>query len=226
MYKQNTIRYRLDLVTAATTEPVTLAEAKNHLRLDGTDYDTDLNNMIVVARDAAESYTSRALVTQTWKVFYDRFPDSYYDKCGISYHDSISNKPFDYYERNYNRTITLPKAPLQSVTHIKTYADDDTATTFSSSNYQVTTYSGDKAPQGRIRLRDGQVFPSFTRNADGVEIQFVAGYGAPVAVPKQIKQGMLSYIAYLFENRGDCEGKMELPHIVKMLFEPYKIMKL
>jgi uncharacterized phiE125 gp8 family phage protein len=78
------------LVTGPASEPVSLTEAKLHLRVDGSDEDTLISALIVAAREAAEAYTRRALVTQTWRYTCDQLATA----------------------------VTLPHQPLQSVTSI------------------------------------------------------------------------------------------------------------
>jgi uncharacterized phiE125 gp8 family phage protein len=63
----------LKLITAPATEPVTLAEAKVHLRC-GDDEDALLGVLIQSAREAAEHQLGRALITQTWERIIDAFP--------------------------------------------------------------------------------------------------------------------------------------------------------
>ena len=89
----------LELTTPPTTEPVTLAEAKLHLKLDTADDDALVTTLITAARARAEWHTGRALITQGWTLWLDTWP-------GI---------------------VTLPLPPLQSVTSVTAYARDDTA---------------------------------------------------------------------------------------------------
>lgn len=101
----------LSLVTAAAVEPVTLAEAKAHLRIEPTDDDTLITALIVAARDWCESYANRQYIEATWKYTLDEsFPD----------------------------VIELPRPPLLSVTNIKYYDDDGVLQTMSASIYQVS----------------------------------------------------------------------------------------
>ncbi len=80
---------------AATSEPVSLAEAKAHCRVEGTDSDTELNIYLVAAREYVEKYTGLRLAEQTV---------------------TFSRRYFDNY-------LPLPVAPIQSLT--VEYLDDD-----------------------------------------------------------------------------------------------------
>lgn len=100
----------LKLVTAPSVEPVTLAEAKAHVRATDTAEDALISALIVAARSFAEDFTGRAFVTQTWDWALDEFP---------------------------LYLAELPKAPLQSVTSVS-YIDTNGATqTLGASLYKV-----------------------------------------------------------------------------------------
>lgn len=58
----------LILLTPVSTEPVTLEEAKDLLRLDGNDLDNDLAIALVAARQEAEHYTGRSFAPQAWRL--------------------------------------------------------------------------------------------------------------------------------------------------------------
>ena len=66
----------LRLVTGPSTEPLTLAEAKAHLRVTTTDDDTYITALIVAARENVEQRLGRALYTQTLLRTLDAFPDA------------------------------------------------------------------------------------------------------------------------------------------------------
>ncbi|RUW47285.1 hypothetical protein EOA32_29210 [Mesorhizobium sp. M1A.F.Ca.ET.072.01.1.1] len=57
--------YPAKVTTPATAEPVTLAEAKRHARVDSTDDDDYLTSLIAVARSHVEKYCGTYLATQT-----------------------------------------------------------------------------------------------------------------------------------------------------------------
>lgn len=65
---------RRSVITAPTVEPVTLAEAKAHLRIDGTESDTEITAMISAARDAAEQYCNRYWAQTEIALTYDVLP--------------------------------------------------------------------------------------------------------------------------------------------------------
>lgn len=63
----------LKLITPPAIEPVTLAEAKAHLRC-GDDEDSLITALIQTAREECEHRTERSLITQTWERVLDFFP--------------------------------------------------------------------------------------------------------------------------------------------------------
>jgi uncharacterized phiE125 gp8 family phage protein len=165
----------LKLQTAATSEPVTLANVKDHLRIrqEDTYQDTYIEGLISVARKQAEDWQHRAYITQTWDLYLNRFP-----VCD---------------------EILLPRPPLQSVTSITYTLDDDSSSTVSSSTYVVDTSS----EPGRIILKSGESWPSDTLQVGAsVRVRFVAGYGsAGSSVPVEILRAIYMLISHHYENR-------------------------
>ena len=62
------------LITAPVVEPLSLAEAKSWLRVDGADEDAAIQSLITSARLAVEAATNRLLITQQWRVLLDAWP--------------------------------------------------------------------------------------------------------------------------------------------------------
>ena len=62
------------LITAPTTEPITLAEAKLHARVEHDADDAMITGFIAAAREDAEHELGRPLAAQVWQVTVDAFP--------------------------------------------------------------------------------------------------------------------------------------------------------
>lgn len=71
---QRCVETSLVEITAATTDPVTKEEAKNHLRIGHAEDDADIVEMITSATKQAEMRTERQFITATWELRLDRFP--------------------------------------------------------------------------------------------------------------------------------------------------------
>ncbi|MBV2138568.1 MAG: phage head-tail connector protein [Candidatus Thiodiazotropha sp. (ex Ctena orbiculata)] len=84
------------VVTEPVKEPLSLAEAKDHLNELESEHDSKINGLIKAARLEAERQTGRALINQTLQVALDKF----------------------------SQVIELPMPPLKSVESI-TYVDPD-----------------------------------------------------------------------------------------------------
>jgi uncharacterized phiE125 gp8 family phage protein len=61
-------------ITAPASEPVTLAEAKLHLRVSIATDDALITSLITAARVEAEQQTERSFMPQTWELTLDCFP--------------------------------------------------------------------------------------------------------------------------------------------------------
>jgi uncharacterized phiE125 gp8 family phage protein len=182
--------------TAPTAEPVTVDWVEDQLNLSTTE--PTLRRLIASARAAAERYMSRALITQSWTAVLDRWPGG--DQSWWDAWHSVHTEPTDIY-------LPLPYPPLQSITNIYTYDQDDTETTITVDDYFVVDTTS--AP-GRLVLRFGQAWPVDTRRGNRIKIIYSAGYGASAEnVPQEIREGLLHYIAYAFEHRGDDEVRLD-----------------
>lgn len=99
------------IVTAPTTEPVSVAEAKDWCRITDSESDGDVSVVVKAAREYVEMVLQRALISQTWNLILD----------------------------GLYQPIELPYPPLQSVTHIKYLDTDGNTQTLSTSVYTVGT---------------------------------------------------------------------------------------
>jgi uncharacterized phiE125 gp8 family phage protein len=103
------------LITPPALEPVSLADAKAHLRLDGDDDDTLVNVAITAARVHVEALTRRMLIEQSWRIYLDAWPRK--------------------------RILPLEVAPLISVDAITVYDADGEPATIDPDDYEVDTVS-------------------------------------------------------------------------------------
>ncbi|MDH5762729.1 MAG: hypothetical protein OEZ51_07100 [Nitrospinota bacterium] len=217
----------LKLKTPPASEPLTLAETKAYLKVTGTEEDTVISPIITAVRRTCEDWTGRALVTQTWTLWRDAFPNRKQDRLPPAGYFEL---PVDFADEP-QRLIAIPRPPLQSVAFLKTYDPKHQAATFDAAKYFVDTAS----EPGRLVLNPSASWPTDLRPANAVEIQFVAGYGDALAVPDALKQGILLWIKllmadrnWLFEQGESTPGLIEfnrhdVPPPVAALWSPYKI---
>lgn len=172
---------RLVLVTPATEEPVTRAEAKLWLRLDEHQVSEDalVDSLIARARQRFEEVSQRACLNQTFDYYLDAMPRD-------------------------TEPIGLPKAPLVSVTSIKGFqsseVSDTGGTAMSTSGYYVDTAS----EFGRVVALQDFTYPTATRAINAAVIRFTAGYSSnTTGVPDSVKTEIKQIVATLYEHRGD-----------------------
>lgn len=163
--------YGLVNTVAPTAEPVSVAEFKDSQRITHDDEDSLIGGYLMAARSYIEYVTRRRFVTQTYTLSLDEFP------C--------------------DGEIVLPVSPVQSVTSI-TYTDAaGDSQTLSSSLYRVDI----KSQQPRITPSYGNAWPVALPITGAVVVTFVAGYGAPSAVPMLAKRTITLLAAHWYENR-------------------------
>lgn len=175
----------ITLVTAPAFEPITLQEAKDHLRVDSTDEDALIEALITAARQYVERRCGLALFTQTWDWFLDEFPS-----CDMQ----------------------VPRPPLQSVTYIKYYDTDGTLQTLSASIYQVDS-SARPGRIALAENQTWPLLQS--QKLSAVQVRFVSGYTAStIGEIRPIVQAMLLLIGHWYEHREEVSeltmGKVPL----------------
>lgn len=144
------------LTSAPAAEPLSLTQAKAHLRVETTDDDALITTLIAAARMWCEGITGTRYITQTWRVPIDW--------------DELE----DLYEEE---GIELPLRPIQSVT-VKYYNSSGVLSTLSSSDYWLDTYG----ESGRVRLKASATSPTYEDDRPTpMHIDVVCGYGATSA---------------------------------------------
>lgn len=202
----------LQLVTPPAEEPVTLSEAKLHLRADFDD-DNDLINMLIeAARVAVETITLRQLVTARWRMVLDSFPGP-----------SMMGVPFGQPFSLPDHAILIPKAPIANVVSIE-YQDMGGV-------WQImpaTDYVVDSACEpARITPIFGRIWPINLPQIGSVRVTFDAGYGDATTVPAGLKSWMKLRIGSLYAHREEValmsRGQIQALPFVDGLLDPYKL---
>ena len=99
----------------AATYPITVDEAKIHLRVDGTDEDTYIASLIKVATSLCEAYAGLSFITRTRTIKVDSF---------------------------YGKDLILPYGPVTAITSIEYVDSDDASQTIDSGDYTLDMSSG------------------------------------------------------------------------------------
>lgn len=149
------------VITAPTVEPVTLAEVRAQIGItDATDTSSDaiITRRITEARQWAEDYMQRALITQTQEVRLD----SFYGRHARLNADSRCTE-----------IVKLPFPNLLSVVSVKYIDVDGVEQTVSSADYVVDTHS----LVGNVRPAYGVAWPATRDEGNAVRIQYTCGYG-------------------------------------------------
>ena len=188
---------KLRLKTAPTLTPVSLAEAKTHLRIDSsfTADDDYITTLINVATSAAENYTNLAIMEQSWYLDIDAFPD---------YFNLLKG--------------TLRVLTINSIT----YSDADNASqTLASSNY----FADGSIKPARIYFAPDATIPSTYDKPNAVNVDFTLGFTAASQVPAPIKQAVLLMVGTYYETRQTVSDRTykEIPQSAEFLLTPYRV---
>jgi len=202
----------MQLITPPAGEPVSLSEAKAHLRVDFDDEDGLIQALITAARQAAETITSRQFITARWKLVLDSFPGP--SLMGVA----------------AGQTFTLPghallihKSPVLNVVTINYLDMAGVVQTMPPSSYTVDT----ACEPARITPVFGQIWPIPLPQIGSVTVTFEAGYGDASAVPEGIKSWIKLRVGSLYAHREEVaslsRGRIEALPFVDGLLDPYKV---
>ncbi|MEK7345110.1 MAG: head-tail connector protein [Pseudomonadota bacterium] len=202
----------MQLITPPAAEPVSLAEAKLHLRVDFDEDDALIQALISAARQAAEMLTQRQLVTARWRVVLDSFPG-----CGLM------GVPAGQTFTLPGHAILIPKSPLQSVLEICYRDMAGVSQVMPSAHYTV-----DKACEpARITPVFGQIWPVALPQIGAVSVTFDAGYGSAADVPEGLKSWIKLRLGSLYAHREEvasmARGRIDPLPFVDGLLDPYKV---
>lgn len=187
----------LSLVTAPSSEPVSLNEQKTHLRIDGDEDDAYIAACIVAARTWIEGQTHRAMVTQTWDY-------------GIDY-----NWPL----RDGFRRIDFPLNPVADQTSPETITITYVDTNGTSQSLASTQFKlANRAHNSYIVPAYDVEWPDIRSQPDAITVRFVAG-STVALTPIDLKQAVMILAAQFYEER-DMATKAST--VVEALISPYR----
>lgn len=193
------MQYRsLKTTVEPAVAPVTLAEAKAHLRVDTSTDDTYIAALVNAATEYAETYTNESFVHRKLRMRMDFFPTE----------------------------IELPNPPMATagtttvVTITYTLANGST-TTLAESRYRVDR---DSTP-GVLRFNYGGSWPEHLSDYNAVAVEWWAGRGADgTTTPQRVKNAILWLVGLWYERRmaADNMSANEIPFGVKALLDSAK----
>lgn len=162
----------IHVVSAPTEYPVSLAEAKAALLIDHSADDALITRLVAAATDEAERQAARSFCTRTIDLVLDTWPS--------------------------NNVILLEYPPVQSITSITYYDENNAAADMPTNDYIAVL---DVTPPV-VMLAKNAVWPSAALRAVApIRVRCVAGYGAAAAVPSRYKALILALTAVDYENR-------------------------
>jgi uncharacterized phiE125 gp8 family phage protein len=189
----------LVLTAAPAAEPISLASAKAHLRVDANDEDALITALIIAARMFVERTLGLALVTQGWSYFLDFWPRS----C----------------------SVTLPIAPAQTVSAVTVHDGAGGSTELDAASYAVDVLS---APARLVLKGAVPSVAARELNAFEIAFTAGYGDEAS-DVPAPIRHALTLLVAHWFERREPVVlglGAQEVPTTVAGLLLPYRRVRL
>lgn len=196
---------RLELIQAPATEPVTLTEAKAHLRVSGASEDAWITDAITGARGHVEDLTRRRLITQKWRVYFDCFPGQGW---------------LDWRHWRYSEFVLPDLAPVSAIDNVKYIDVNGALQTLDPVTYQLVAES-----PARLTLAYAQSWPGIRGDREGVRVEATCGYGAAGAVPKRFKQAVYLMLAHWYEHREEVADfqTYPLPVGVENMLSPFMV---
>ncbi|MFG1347276.1 phage head-tail connector protein [Xanthobacter autotrophicus DSM 431] len=185
-----------ELLSGPAAEPLTRAEAKAYLRIDGEAEDALLDALVPAARRLVEVETGRALMDQTWRFSLDRWP--------------------------LRGVIPAPVAPVRQILSATVEAlDGSTAPVLSG----ALTLVSDRAP-ALIRVDGTRVAAPARAHGGIVITLIAGYGPEATDVPADLIQAVRLVVAHFYEHRDGPGDATALPAAALALMAPYRVVRL
>jgi hypothetical protein len=219
---------RARLVEAPSEEPISVGEAKSHLRLETEEDDAYLEDLLIpAARQVVEELCWRGFVTQKWELVLEGFcgknalelPRA---RAGAALRCDLGLATWTRSYFSMSEPIELPRGNLaeldedEPVESVKYIDPDGVERTLATTEYTVD----DVSVPARIIPAVGKTWPATRSQWDAVRITYWVGW-EKADVPAPLKQAMLIALAEMYEHRTPDLG--ELPPAVRNLAGPYRL---
>lgn len=185
----------LILTSGPAIEPVSVDEAKAHLRVDGASEDALIASLILTSRLHIEAALGLALIEQGWRLVLDAWP-----RDGV---------------------VKIPLSPVASLTQVRVRNAAGAMEPVGAGNY-VAVLVG--RPQRIVRTNGAWPIPAVPAAGIEIEFTAGFG-AAAADVPAPIRQALLLLIAHWYEHRDPFEigaPQTGIPSAVSRLLNPYR----
>lgn len=189
----------LVMTSPPAVEPVTVADAKAHMRIDTAAEDVLIGSLLLTSRLHIETALSLALVTQSWKMTLDRWPKA--------------------------RGIALPLAPLRAVDGVRVKDASGNAVIVPEQSYLVDLAS---RPPRIVWNNSVPPQPGIAAKGIEIDLTAGFGDSA-ASVPAPLKHAILMLTAHWYEHRDPEDigsDQARIPDAVSDLIQPFRTIRL
>jgi uncharacterized phiE125 gp8 family phage protein len=182
-----------------TVEPLSLAEAKAHLRLETSADDALVASLMITSRLHIEAALGLALTAQDWTLVLDAWPAT-----GV---------------------VNIPMRPVTAVTAVRVRASDGTPSVVPTATY---VFEGAGLPPRLVPASGALPNPGRAAGGIEIDFTAGFGTTAG-SVPEPIRQALKLLVAHWYEHRDPVEigdPAMAIPPAVSALLKPYAVPRL
>ena len=134
---------KLNLITPPTyTNLISVATAKNFLRITHTAEDTLIGNLIIAAIEVAQNYCNSRFLHTEYTMTMETWNDVYVSN---NYATTLSDGSYltsaGYVGKDGLNQIVLPYAPLVKITHLKYYDSANAQQDWADTNYSTNRFN-------------------------------------------------------------------------------------